>query len=136
MPAVFGGYVGAIVEDGLHARALLELADELRRAMPGTLGDHPLAYLWCYKYEDVSIGSPDQGYYKQTKKSFIVWSLFLATAISFLWAYFLCVCRTYSNSLKSEEQLEKERLEQLEKDKNGPFGFKVPEIPKVPGVVD
>merc|ERR1712227_718388 len=80
--------------------------------------------LWCYKYEDVSIGSPDQGYYKQTKKSFIVWSLFLATAISFLWAYFLCVCRTYSNSLKSPEQLEKERLEQIEKDKNGPFGFK------------
>merc|ERR1712100_816621 len=54
---------------------------------------------------------------------------------SCLWAYFLCVCRTYSNSLKSEEQLEKEGLEQLEKDKNGPFGFKVP-VPemKVPGV--
>ena len=51
MPAVFGGYVGAIVEDGLHARALLELADALRRAMPETLGDHPLAYLWCYKYD-------------------------------------------------------------------------------------
>jgi len=89
--------------------------------------------LWCYKYEDVSIGSPDQGYYKQTKKSFIVWSLFLATAISFLWAYFLCVCRTYSNSLKSEEQLEKERKEQEEKDKLGPFGIKL-EVPKVPGV--
>ena len=59
--------------------------------------------------------------------------MFLATAISFLWAYFLCVCRTYSNSLKSEEQLEKERLEQIEKDKNGPFGFKIPEV-KVPGV--
>ena len=90
--------------------------------------------LWCYKFEDVSIGSPDQGYYKQTKKSYIVWSLFLAVAISFLWAYFLCVCRTYSNSLKSEEQLEKERLEQIEKDKLGPFGVKLPEIPKVPGV--
>jgi Ca2+/Na+ antiporter len=90
--------------------------------------------LWCYKFEDVSIGSPDQGYFKQTKKSFIVWSLFLAVAISFLWAYFLCVCRTYSNSLNSEEQLEKERLEQIEKDKLGPFGVKLPEIPKVPGV--
>ena len=56
MPAVFGGYVGAIVEDGLHARALLELADaratgHARGAMPETLGDHPLAYLWCYKYD-------------------------------------------------------------------------------------
>lgn len=51
MPAVFGGYVGAIVEDGLHARALLELAGALQRAMPETLGKHPLAYLWCYKYD-------------------------------------------------------------------------------------
>ena len=90
--------------------------------------------LWCYKYEDVSIGSPDQGYYKQTKKSFIVWSLFLATAFSFLWAYFLCVCRNYSNALKSPEQLEKERLEEEEKAKNS--WLKVPEVkmPKVPGV--
>lgn len=90
--------------------------------------------LWCYKYDDVSIGSPDQGYYKQTKKSFIVWSLFLATAFSFLWAYFLCVCRNYSNALKSPEQLEKERLEEEEKAKNS--WLKVPEVkmPKVPGV--
>ena len=51
MPRVFGGYVGAIVEDGLHARALLALAEALRRALPGTLGAHPLAYLWCYKYD-------------------------------------------------------------------------------------
>lgn len=51
MPEVFGGYVGAIVEDGLHARALLKLADDLRKALPETFADHPLAYLWCYKYD-------------------------------------------------------------------------------------
>jgi hypothetical protein len=88
--------------------------------------------LWCYKYEDVSVGSPDQGYYKQTKKSFIVWSLFLAVAISFLWAYFLCVCRNYSQALKSDEQKEKERLEAIEEAKKPKFGIAIPEI-KVPG---
>ena len=51
MPEQFGGYVGAIVEDGLHARALLELASALQRAMPETFRDRPLAYLWCYKYD-------------------------------------------------------------------------------------
>ena len=50
MPEVFGGYVGAIVEDGLHAKALLKLAQDLRRAMPEILRDHPLRYLWVYKY--------------------------------------------------------------------------------------
>jgi hypothetical protein len=67
--------------------------------------------LWCYKYENVSIGSPDQGYYTQTKKSYIVWSLYLAVAISFTWAYFLCVCRTYSQSLKSEEKKAEEKAQ-------------------------
>ena len=51
MPEAFGGYVGAVVEDGLHARAFLELAAALRRAMPKTFEDQPLAYLWCYKYD-------------------------------------------------------------------------------------
>jgi Ca2+/Na+ antiporter len=91
--------------------------------------------LWCYKYEDVSIGSPDQGYYKQTKKSFIVWSLFLATAISFLWAYFLCVCRNYSQALKSDEQKEKDRLQAIEDAKKPAFGIKLPEVP-LPGKKD
>lgn len=36
--------------------------------------------------------------------------------------------------MKSPEQLEEERLAQIEKDKLGPFGVKLPEIPKVPGV--
>lgn len=51
MPEVFGGYVGAIVEDGLHAKPLLRLAEELRKKMPGVLEEHELRYLWCYKYD-------------------------------------------------------------------------------------
>ena len=74
--------------------------------------------LWCYKHADVLTGSPDQGYYKQSKKAFIVWSFFLATCISFLYAYFICVTRSYANALKSPEQRERERLEEIEKEKN------------------
>lgn len=89
--------------------------------------------LWCYKHADVLTGSPDQGYYKQSKKAFIVWSLFLCTCISFLYAYFICVCYSYAQALKSDEQKEKDRLEEEEKAKNGgTFGIKLPEI-KVPG---
>jgi len=74
--------------------------------------------LWCYKHSDVMTGSPDQGYYRQSKKSFIVWSLFLATAIGMLYAYFICVTRSYANALKSPEQIEEERKKAEEEAKN------------------
>lgn len=89
--------------------------------------------LWCYKNDDVLTGTPDQGYYRQSKKSFIVWSLFLATAIAFLYAYFICVTRSYANALKSEEQLEEERRKAEEEAKNSPW--KIPEV-KLPGKKD
>jgi hypothetical protein len=89
--------------------------------------------LWCYKHTDVLTGSPDQGYYKQSKKAFIVWSLFIATCISFLYAYFICVTRSYSQALKSDEDKaedeETARKEAEEKAKGGMFGVKMPEIP-------
>jgi hypothetical protein len=92
--------------------------------------------LWCYKHTEVLTGSPDQGYYKQSKKAFIVWSLFLATCISFLYAYFICVTRSYSQALKSDEDKaadeETARKEEEEKKKGGMFGVKLPEIP-IPG---
>jgi hypothetical protein len=90
--------------------------------------------LWMYKQADVLTGTPDQGYYRQSKKSYIVWSLFLATVISFLYAYFICVTRSYANALKSDEQLEEERRKEEEEKKNS--WMKVPEIPKLPGQGD
>jgi hypothetical protein len=85
---------------------------------------------WCYKHSDVLTGSPDQGYYKQSKKAFIVWSLFLSTCISFLYAYFICVTRSYCAALKSDEDLaadkETKRKEEEEKKKGGMFGIKLP----------
>ncbi|KAJ1445343.1 hypothetical protein M885DRAFT_550246 [Pelagophyceae sp. CCMP2097] len=57
MPLRFGAYVGAIVEDGLHARAFLKLADALKKQLPELLGGHELAYLWAYKYDaDLAAG--------------------------------------------------------------------------------
>lgn len=89
--------------------------------------------LWCYKHPDVLTGSPDQGYYKQSKKAFIVWSLFIATCISFLYAYFICVTRSYANALKSEEQLAEEKRKAEEEAANSPW--KIPKIP-IPGKGD
>ena len=88
--------------------------------------------LWCYKHAEVLTGSPDQGYYKQSKKAFIVWSLFIATCISFLYAYFICVTRSYANAQKSPEQLEQERLEEIEKEKNS-WANKMKNAAKLPG---
>ena len=42
MPERFGGYVGAYLNDGLHQRLLLALAEELRHALPNILAKHPL----------------------------------------------------------------------------------------------
>jgi hypothetical protein len=52
MPERFGGYVGAYLNDGLHAKVLLSLAQELREALPGILGSHALRHLWAYKYDE------------------------------------------------------------------------------------
>ena len=51
MPLEFGGYVGAYIDDGLHDRIILQLAFELNQALPNIMKDHPLQYLWAYKYD-------------------------------------------------------------------------------------
>lgn len=50
------GYLGAVVEDGFHCPLLLQIAEELRRALPGIIGDHPLLEAWAYKYDDAKQG--------------------------------------------------------------------------------
>ena len=51
MPLKFGGYAGAYIDDGLHDRILLQLAFELHKSLPRIMKDHPLKYLWAYKYD-------------------------------------------------------------------------------------
>ena len=46
-----GGYVGAFFEDGFAAPLLLQIAEELRAAMPDIFKDYPLLQLWAFKYD-------------------------------------------------------------------------------------
>jgi tetratricopeptide (TPR) repeat protein len=44
-----GGFVASYLEDGLACPLLLQIADELRRAFPEVLGEHPLSQAWAFK---------------------------------------------------------------------------------------
>lgn len=46
-----GGYVGAFFEDGFAAPLLLQIAEDLRAAMPGIFRDYPLVQMWAFKYD-------------------------------------------------------------------------------------
>lgn len=59
-------------------------------------------YFW-YSNDAVYTGTSDTGYMKQTKRQFIVWQLYIATCLSFLFAYFLCVTRSYSKRLEPKK---------------------------------
>ena len=66
-------------------------------------------FQWLYKYDVVYAGADFIGYTMQTKKGFMVWSLFIAICLDFLFAYFLCVATTYSiawDGKKPEEEME------------------------------
>ena len=51
MPLRFGGYAGAYLDDGLHDRILVRLSYELHKKLPRIMEDHPLRYLWAYRYD-------------------------------------------------------------------------------------
>ncbi len=44
-----GGFVATYLEDGLACPLVLQIADELRAALPGVLGPHPLSQAWAFK---------------------------------------------------------------------------------------
>src|SRR5262245_34911970 len=43
------GFVASYLEDGLACPLVLQIADELRRAFPDVLGEHPLSQAWAFK---------------------------------------------------------------------------------------
>jgi tetratricopeptide (TPR) repeat protein len=44
-----GGFVASYLEDGLACPLVLQIADELRRALPELLGAYPLTQAWAFK---------------------------------------------------------------------------------------
>jgi tetratricopeptide (TPR) repeat protein len=52
------GYVGAFFEDGFCCPLLVQIADELRLALPRIFGRHPLRRLWAFKYDSRLGGIP------------------------------------------------------------------------------
>ena len=52
------GYLGAFMDDGFCCPLLLQIAEELRRALPGIFGNHMLRKLWAYKYDSRLSGIP------------------------------------------------------------------------------
>lgn len=56
-----------------------------------------------YKNPDVYIGSAEAGYFKQTKKQYVFWSIFCSLIIDGLYAYFICVVASYKNAMKNRK---------------------------------
>jgi Tfp pilus assembly protein PilF len=52
------GYLGAFMDDGFCCPLLLQIADELRQALPGIFARHTLRRLWAFKYDSRMSGIP------------------------------------------------------------------------------
>ena len=51
-----GGYLGAMLHDGLACPLLLQIADDLRTTFPDIFKHHKLRQLWAYKYDSTLTG--------------------------------------------------------------------------------
>lgn len=65
-----------------------------------------------YKNPDVYIGSSETGYFKQTKKQYVFYSILFAICIDGLYAYFICVNASYKKALKHEAEENKDKAEE------------------------
>jgi len=61
-------------------------------------------FQWLYKFDIVFAGADVVGYTMQTKKAFMVWSLFIGIVLDFVWAYFLCVATSYATCKDGEQE--------------------------------
>ena len=52
------GYLGAFLDDGFCCPLLLQIAEELRRTLPGIFGQNTLRKLWGFKYDSHLSGIP------------------------------------------------------------------------------
>ncbi|MES2976132.1 MAG: tetratricopeptide repeat protein [Pseudomonadota bacterium] len=51
-----GGYVGCTAEDGFICPLLVQVAEEMKAALPAIIGPHPLNGMWGYKYDSQGSG--------------------------------------------------------------------------------
>jgi len=51
------GYLGALPEFGFACPLLSQIAEELRGTFPAIFGEHPLLYLWAFKYDSRLTGT-------------------------------------------------------------------------------
>jgi tetratricopeptide repeat protein len=52
------GYLGAFMDDGFCCPLLLQIADELRHALPGIFRGHTVRRMWAFKYDSRLSGIP------------------------------------------------------------------------------
>jgi len=64
-------------------------------------------YYYWYRAPNVYTGTADTGYIKQTKKQYIVWSLFVAAVVDAFYAYFICICRSYQRRMAPPKEKSK-----------------------------
>jgi amino acid transporter len=61
-------------------------------------------FLAFFKSDTVTYGTPEAGYYKQSKKQYIFFSIFIAAILISLNMYFMCVSVTYKSALNKPEE--------------------------------
>lgn len=61
-------------------------------------------FLAFFKSDTVTYGTPEAGYYKQSKKQYIFFSIFIAAILIALNMYFMCVAVTYKSALNKPEE--------------------------------
>lgn len=98
-------FVTFFTKDTESSRGKLYVACMLAIISVSLIGIWNLIYFqWLYKYDVVYAGTDITGYTMQSKKSFMVWQLFIVLLIDFLFAYFLCVTSAYATRRNGKPQ--------------------------------
>ena len=82
--------------------------------------------VYCFKEKEIKTEVGEV----VTKKQFVVWSLYLATCIAFLWGYFICITHNFYINMMSYD--ERKAFDEEQKNKGGMFSL--PALPAIPGV--
>lgn len=92
---------------------------KFRTALILVICSYTLLALWnityfnaWYKKGDVLSGAPEIGYWKQTRKQFLFWSVFFSITIDAFYAYFICIIASYKTQMKKyEDRIAAEKAE-------------------------